>query len=254
MSETDMWEPDSGDLSDSHGYFIPMVDMMAGVVFILVVLLASVNLVSRDDFTEAAEASAEIQRIQAELDAARQIEQRVLEPRRIADAALNTLLERLARHLSDAGIAAIADPATGRLDIADDASRAADAEVPDTDADARLAAALSTALSTELPCLAPGGSTSATTDCAAYGGARLDRSLVVVRSGPEAGPEAENRASARALSLLSQAVARSPALLGLRAIDGEALLGYRGAGAGATGAGGEPTLSLTFQFDRPPLP
>ena len=73
MSETDMWEPDSGDLSDSHGYFIPMVDMMAGVVFILVVLLASVNLVSRDDFTEAAEASAEIQRIQAELDAARQI-------------------------------------------------------------------------------------------------------------------------------------------------------------------------------------
>ena len=251
MSETDMWEPDSGDLSDSHGYFIPMVDMMAGVVFILVVLLASVNLVSRDDFTEAAEASAEIQRIQAELDAARQIEQRVLEPRRTADAALATLLERLARHLSDAGIAAIADPATGRLDIADDASRAADAEVPDTDADAHLAAALSAALSAELPCLAPGGSAAATTDCAAYGGARLDRGLVVARSGPEAGPEAENRASARALSLLSQAVARSPALLGLRAVDGEALLGYRG--AGATSAD-EPTLSLTFQFDRPPLP
>ena len=106
-------------------------------------------------------------------------------------------------------------------------------------------------VSAELPCLAPGGSAAAATDCAAYGGARLDRGLVVARSEPEAGPDAENRASARALSLLSQAVAQSPDLLGLRAVDGEALLGYRGAGAGAAG---EPTLSLTFQFDRPPLP
>ncbi len=66
---------DDTDSADDHGYFVPMIDMLAGVS------LHSdhhaggdVSLVSRDDFQKAGVMQAEISKITAQLDQARQLD------------------------------------------------------------------------------------------------------------------------------------------------------------------------------------
>jgi hypothetical protein len=246
---------------DSHGYFVPMIDMLAGVIFILIIMLAAVSLVSRDDFHKAGEMQGEIKRIQAELDQARQEEKTYIEPRRIARAALRLLLQRLQGELAANGVPSQIFPDSGRLLVTqpglfDDNGLALSGEGQ------RVASVLAAALDAELPCLAlepPGAA------CAAYAHAHLDEATVVVTGAGTA--ESNGQGAARALAVLSALAADRPALLLQQAIDKHRLLDYRAeAAVPAVAASAVPaaratprpadgtTIGLAFTMNVPPLP
>lgn len=246
----------------SHSYFVPMIDMLAGVVFILVIMLAAVSLVQRDDFKQAGAMQAEISKIAAELAKARQMEVTYIEPRRIAREALELLLKHLHDQLAAAGITSQPLPDEGRLLITAPEIFAANGTSL-SDGGKAAATTLAGAMIAELPCLtrqAP-----ATPACAAYQGAHLDAaSIVVAGAAPGINPD---EAEARALSLLSAAAAARPALLAQRAVDGRKLLDYRAAQPAAIPAGAQPAaipagtpqaagdgLELDFVMNVPPLP
>ena len=52
----------------NSGFFVPMVDMLAGVIFILIIMLVSVALLARDDYTKVETAQKEITAITKELE------------------------------------------------------------------------------------------------------------------------------------------------------------------------------------------
>lgn len=240
--------------ADSHGYFVPMIDMLAGVIFILIIMLAAVSLVSRNDFptTEKQKAineissqlrrdsvseqqirelanelaknlsmQAEIDRITAELARDRKLDATYLEPRRRARAALTLLLQRLQKALAGQGIRAEIFPDDGRLVVSRSAVFA-DGVSLSTDG-AKVASALAGALAAEMPCL--GRSAPATAACKAYLQARLDAVTVVVTG--TAGAGRDGQSEARALTLLSAIAADRPALLMQQAVDRHRLLEYR---------------------------
>jgi hypothetical protein len=250
------------DQSESHSYFIPMVDMLAGVVFILVIMLASVTVVSRQDFAAASSAEQEISEIEKELAAARAVEQAVLVPRRDADAALRLLLARLEDGLSAAGFQSRVDAGAGRLTL-DEEALFQPAGIALSARGTALAQTLSGLLARELPCLAENAAQAPA--CVDYPRARLDRAVVAAQAAPRTVPDQAAPASeALALGVLSAVVGATPELLKLRSADGEPLLAYRGlldgpeqrvplAGDAKLG-GRDARLVLAFQMDVPPLP
>lgn len=245
MAGTDSSDFTAG--ASQHSYFVPMVDMLAGVVFLLIIMLASSVLVTRQDFSQAEQMEKEIARISAELEAARTNEQLYLEPRRRAKAALNELLTRVVASLRKSGVAATADPETGRITVAGDLIPFAGAGSKISENGQQIAQALTRALQDEVPCLAanqPGGP-----DCARYNGVKLETVLLAAPSSVAQVSEALSKA--RALALLSEMTAQSPGLLELKAEDGADLLAYGvqpGTTSGATGA-----VELLFQMALPPI-
>jgi hypothetical protein len=237
-----------------HSYFIPMVDMLAGVVFILVILLASTMLVSRNDFADAAAANAEIARINAALQAARNEERRVLEPRRRAHRALRQLLDRLDANLNGSSTPHRIDYDAGRLSIAADALFQPGSAALD-DGGRRLAKTLATALGNELPCLAK--SPTQTPACADYDGAVLEQVILAYRP-DTANPGIDTAtATARALALLSQVAVTTPALAGLVGADAGKLLTHASFAPAPTDAktadraDKAATIVLQFQMEIP---
>jgi hypothetical protein len=244
---------DTTGITDSHSYFVPMVDMLAGVVFILIIMLASVSLVSRTDFSVAIESQAEIKRIQVELERARQLDARYLDPRRTAEAALRQLLRRLQEELMRRGFESESKPEEGRL-VLRSAARS-DPSVPAPAFNMRIANALAEVLATELPCLADGDRGSAV--CAGYPAARLDTVAIAVRDAGNDSTEA-TLATGAALSLFANVARAEPNLLALRSPGGARLMTYRGLSAlEATGAqpdkGDAGQIELHVQMDVPPL-
>lgn len=264
------------EIADAHSYFVPMVDMLAGVVFILVILLASVTLVSRSDFAATSEMSSELAKITAELEAARALDSAVLEPRRNADAALKLLLSRLEESLARRGVKSEGDAARGRL-VVPVSALFQPGSVRVTGTGQRVSEALAEALVEELPCLSP-GSPEAGADCAAYPPARLSRTIVTVQPTPSSGPTGP-RDNAKALEVLSTLVRARPALLSLRATDEGDLFIYRGSAdvsapvavperrggsnpatdadsssRGDVAAVAAEGLELIFQMEIPPVP
>jgi hypothetical protein len=250
---------------DSHGYFVPMIDMLAGVIFILIIMLAAVSLVSRDDFHKAGAMQREIKQIQAELEQARQAEKTYIEPRRIARAAMERLLQRLQGELAAKGVAAQIFPDSGRLLVA--APGLFDGSgIELTGEGRRVAGALAAALETELPCLARRAPADAA--CAAYAHAYLDEATVVVTGAGKAG--ADGQGAARALAVLSAIAADRPGLLLQQAVDMRRLLDYRAeealpaavtpaaAPAAAAASAAVPadgtTIELAFTMNVPPIP
>jgi hypothetical protein len=242
--------------TDSHSYFVPMVDMLAGVVFILIIMLASVSLVSREDFSTAVESQAEIKRIQAELEKARLLDARYLDPRRIAEAALKLLLNRLQDGLARRGFESESRPEEGRLIVTSEPRMAS---VPASRQNgAAVADALAGVLAAELPCLAEGGHP-APESCAAYPAARLDTVAIVFRSYEEKDETDATPATRLALSLFADVARATPDLLALRAPGGARLITYRGLSARQTPSSEHPEASsgqieVHFQMDVPPLP
>ena len=214
----------TGALSDSesqHSYFIPMVDMLAGVVFILVILLAATTLVSRSDFADAAAANAEIRRINAALKLARVQEHNVLEPRRRARAAQRRLLDQISARLNAASIPNVIDYEAGSLSIPANQLFSPERALLD-DSGRRCAAELSAIFNSELPCLSKPPAPAE--NCAPYEGVILDEAVVAYRPATPPVDSVAALPSARALSLLSQVVITAPRLAGLAAADAGKLL------------------------------
>lgn len=241
----------------SHSYFVPMVDMLAGVVFILIIMLASVSLVSRADFSTAVDSQAEIKRIQAELEKARQLDARYLDPRRTAEAALRLLLSRLQDGLAHRGFESESKPDEGRLlltsETQSDASVLASPQL-----DVRIADALAEVLAAELPCLAEGDQPTPAV-CAAYPAARLDTVAIAVRAYGAKDSTNVTPATDAALSLFAEVAHATPNLLALRSPGGARLITYRGLSAleatrDAHRNGSIGRIELQVQMDVPPLP
>jgi hypothetical protein len=246
---------DTTEITDSHSYFVPMVDMLAGVVFILIIMLASVSLVSRTDFSVAIESQAEIKRIQMELERARLLDAHYLDPRRTAEAAVRLLFLRLQEGLARRGFESESKPEEGRLLLTSETKP--DAPVPASPPfDIRIAAALAEVLAAELPCLADGDRASPV--CAAYPAARLDTATIAVR---DVGKDDTDTtlATGAALSLFADVAHAAPNLLALRSPGGARLMTYRGlsaleAAGGQLHKGAAGRIELQVQMDVPPLP
>ena len=237
--------------TSSHSYFIPMVDMLAGVVFILMIMLAAVSLVSRDSFPQIEGMQQELKRIQEQLVAARAMQQRYIEPQRLADKALRLLLERLEGALRAQGIEATAEPEEGALLLQLSAAFASQAVALEPRG-ITLAAVLATLLKQELPCIAPGLPAEPAV-CAAYPLARLGRAIVSITSATEAADFSEGRA----LSFLSNMVRFQPELLALQARDRDHLFRYAGAQSKQLYSDDQSAallMKLLFRMDVPEIP
>jgi len=240
--------------TDSHSYFVPMVDMLAGVVFILIIMLASVSLVSRADFSMAANNQAEIKRIQAELEKARLLEARYLDPRRTAETALRLLLSRLQDGLAHRGFQSETKPEEGRLIVISDIQ--SDPLLAPPQGVVQVADVLAEVLGAELPCLADGAQP-APNPCAAYPVARLDTVAIAVRPGN--GSVNVTPATGEALSLFAEVAHAAPTLLALRAPGGAPLITYRGLSPleGTSDEHHKPStgrIELQMQMEVPSLP
>lgn len=221
--------------ASAHSYFMPMVDMLAGVVFLLVIMLASSMLVTRPEFGQAEAMEQELARIQAELGQAQAAERLYLEPRRRARAATKLLLGRIAESLRRDGIETASAPDTGTLAFSafqpfDGRSLSADGQ--------RLASALAGALARELPCLAPAPAQPAGADCAAYGDVRLQTVALTVPAGADAA-----QARGDALRLLTAIVTNEPSLLALNEQGGSELMIY------GVGEAGDPDARALLRID-----
>lgn len=239
---------------NAQSYFVPMVDMLAGVIFILVILLAAVSLVSRDEFPQVEAMQEEVRRIEAELAEARRMESAYLDPRRVARQARKLILARLQDRLSAQGIDSDVLSEEGSL-VVRGGPFYADGTIRLTEAASTVAAALAQALARELPCVA--ADQPATPECAAYGSAQLDEATIVTRAPAGGEPAPAERAESRALGFLSAMAGARPELLAQKAVDGRRLLDYR---TGPADAGGEPAgdngddaITLTFTMNVPPL-
>jgi hypothetical protein len=247
---------DHGADGQAHSYFVPMVDMLAGVIFILVILLAAVSLVSRDEFPQVEAMQAEVQRIEAELAEARRMESTYLDPRRVARQALELILTRLQDRLSTQGIDSDIDPDAGSLVVRGGPFHA-EGTLRLTDEASAVAAVLARAMALELPCLA--ANRPAIAECAAFGGARLDSATILARVAAPDDPASIDRAESRALSFLSALAGERPELLALKAVDGRRLLDYRmssaAAGKARDGAGeaGSEAIVLSLSMNVPPI-
>lgn len=229
-----------------HSFFVPMVDLLAGVVFVLVIMLAASVLVTRPDFGAAQAMQAELQRISAELEAARAAERLLLDPRREAEAARRLLLERLRARLAAAGLVVQVTPDDGRLAVIQAGLSAGNAGGAGENANPVLQS-VADALAAELPCLAAGAS--GVVDCGIYGKAMLETVEIIAPSEPA---DSNAEARSRSLSLLSEIAELRPSLIVLSGASGAPILTY-GVADVAPG-GGTDRFEMKFQMRLPAMP
>jgi hypothetical protein len=245
-----------------ENYFVPMADLLAGVIFILMILIMSLALVTREDFLVTEQATIEIKRVFSELERARAAEHMYLEPRETASKALQLLLERLAHDLDGAGVPATVNKESGSLSIAGELFFSTAHEL--SEAGHQRIAALATALRRHLSCVAPGLPAADPQECNDLPSARLDR-LVIAASSRTLKPPADAAASAKAftaakaLAVYSAVVNAVPALLELKNADAQPVIEFRGLGerpssASTSEATSASQLELLFRMDVPPIP
>lgn len=226
-----------------HTYFMPMVDMLAGVVFILVIMLAAMSLVSREDFNKAEPMQQEIQRIQSELAKARALDQSLLTPRRAAQRAITDLLTRLQEKTSAAGFVTEIKSAEGLLFLKDANLFAAD-QPSLTNRGQQAAGILSEALAGELACLAE---RSASNKPCMLGAIRLDGVTIGAAGRADGSQQAE-----RTFAFLTAMGKIAPGLLTMRTENGFRLLDY-GLPDSLQPKPGEGGLSLRFDSQLPQI-
>ncbi len=233
-----MAAPSSGraGLYPQRNLYVPMADLLAGLVFILIIVLQAVALVARDDFARSDEVLREAQRIEQRLARLREIEASEVRPREQLEETLREVVAAIARDLKARGLDADALPDGQRIAIATAPLVSAGSIAPD----ARVTAlALGETLERWLPCLRPGRPR------ACPGAAQPDLLHLLVMA---AAPDGASGGAAAAAALFAEFAASRPALATARNRDGAALVDMRGQ------AGTRHAVELTFIPARPPLP
>jgi hypothetical protein len=217
----------------SENYFVPMADLLAGIVFVLLILIMSLALVTRTDFVTSEQAIAEMKRVATELEKARALQRAYLEPREVASAALQATLSRISVALSAVGLPNVLDSQAGSITMHSrlffDEGAHALSEAGRTRADQ-----LALIMTQYLGCLSniPRPRPEA---CAGIPSARLDRLVVAAHVGRfEKGADGIERASTltglQALAVYSRLAETSPVLLELKNVHGQPGLEFRGFG------------------------
>jgi hypothetical protein len=218
-----------------HGenYFVPMADLLAGVVFVLLILIMSLALVTRTDFVVSEQAIAEMKRVATELEKARALQRAYLEPREVASAALEETLSRISVALSAAGLPNVLDSQAGSIAMNsrlffDEGAHAL------SEAGRTRAGQLALIMTQYLGCLSniPRPRSEA---CAGIPAARLDRVVVAAHVGRfEKGVDGIETASSltglQALAVYSRLAETAPLLLQLMNAHRQPGLEFRGFG------------------------
>ena len=238
----------------NSSFFVPMVDMLAGVIFILIIMLVSVALLARDDYTKVETSQKEITAIQKELDAARAAEATYLVPRRQANEALRALIDRISKDLRDGGVSAVTMTGPDRLRLDATAFFAGRASL--SDGGEKAAAMVSNALARNMACLTD---LRVSAKCGNLPDARLARVVVAVHSPKEPGEaiDAQSLTDVQAVNLFAELGRVNPMLASLRNPAGQKLLGYASLGDSVLAtdpAPNGPRLEIIFEMFVPPLP
>lgn len=236
------------------GFFVPMVDMLAGVIFILIIMLVSVALLARDDYTKIETAQKEITAIEKELEAARAVEATYLHPRRQANEALRAVLERISKDLAAGGISSAIEKGPDRLRLED--ADFFDGGVSLSAKGAQAVTVLSKALARSLPCLTD---LRPVPECADVPDARAARVAITVHSPARDGSplDAQALTDVQSVALFAAVGEDNPALMALRNPAGQKLVGYAALGDSVLAKeAGEHTerIELVFEMFVPPLP
>jgi hypothetical protein len=222
--------------SGGRNYYVPMADLLAGLVFILIIVLQAVALVAREDFAKADEVMRETRLIEARLEKLRAIERSLILPRERTEATLAAVVEAIARDLAGAGLdARIADDGR-RIAIRGPALATPEGFSPQLP---RTADAIGGALERWLPCLRPDRPAS----CPGAGGASAAEIRIEIRAARGAAA-----AGATAAALNAELALRRPELAVRQGPDGAPLVSFRGFPASAD------TIDLAFAIQRAPLP
>jgi hypothetical protein len=231
---------DDSDLlaADPHSYFPAMADMMAGMVFLLMILLAAMTILTKIEASHDEVAAPQVQELQ----------RRIEEQRRIAEEQRNVLLALIQGDLDRDGLTARVDYDNGVVRLAT-ADFFANGEVATSGAGEQKLRLFLDVLRARLPCYV--GST-ADTKCPPTAGQRLAivrlDAFTAAADARQAGgvTTAVELSQARAVTVLSQLLANQPALYFLRAPDGSRL--WRSAAYGAQWSPA-PTLSDQSHID-----
>jgi hypothetical protein len=218
--------------SKDEGYYASMADLMAGMLFIFIIIAMVFALDVRKDRVDAvaeAEAKAEA-RIKAELD----VPATPLERPPQADieiAVRARLIEEMREFLASRGIQAEGMPREGLLRLPADRYFAPAGAMPLAPGQTMMSH-LGEALGRWLPCLSNGAPQPDGGACQPFAEARLRTVRIEVHAepGPQTAAEADSLTGARAVHLLSGLLGASPHLLDLRNDAAERLVDMRGMG------------------------
>jgi hypothetical protein len=221
-------------LSDHReNYFIPMSDLLAGVVFVLLILIMSLALVIRPDFVASERATAEMKRIAAELEKARALERQFIEPREAASRALEMILDRMSMALASTGLPNVLNNHTGSIEMSGRLFFGEGEHVLSETGRAR-ADQLALILSQYLGCVSniPRPLPEL---CTGIPDARLSRVIVASHVGPldkrmNGVPTAAVLTAARALGIYSRLAEKAPILMQLQDPHGQPGVEFRGFG------------------------
>ncbi len=230
---------DRAGLYPQRNLYVPMADLLAGLVFILIIVLQAVALVAREDFARSDEVLREARRIEERLARLRAIEASEVRPREQLEDTLREVVAAIARDLRARGLRADALPDGRRIAIETPALVGPAGIGPETRA---IAAALGETLERWRPCLDLGRPR----ECPGAGQPELSLLLVMASAPGEGGGEAAGAAAAAAL--FAEMASLKPGLVTARNRQGASLIDMRGRTGSAHG------LELTFAISRPPLP
>jgi hypothetical protein len=242
------------------GYYVPLADLLTGLIFILMVLIAALTITQRADLQTAERLEVEHKRVAARIDEIREVESKVIEPRQRIAEALQQLTEQVSAILHSRGVAHEIDAQAGRISVplgelfADrgDTAVSANGET--------VASAIADALRRALPCLAAANFGDPEV-CQRISPARLERALITVRAAA-ATPTKEGGvgdpvalAGVQATSVYAAILRSQPLLAALYDGQSRPVLEFRGLGGkiATDQTGALPGLELSFGLQRPDL-
>jgi chemotaxis protein MotB len=223
----------AGKFSKDEGYYASMADLMAGMLFIFIIVAMVFAIDVRKDRIEAvaeAEAKAEA-RVKAELEIPATPLDRPA-PVDIEIVVRARLVEAIREFLAARGVRVESEPREGLLRLPAGRLFAATGAVP-LPAGKTVVSHLAEALDRWLPCLSSGAPPPDMAACQPFTGARLRTVRIEVHAEPgqRTAGEADSLTGARAVHLLSGLLGVGPHLLDLRNDAAERLLDVRGMGA-----------------------
>ena len=238
-------------LENGSRFYLPLVDLLSGVVFVLVIMLMAVAITNRDEFRYSAEAQSareDLEKIHKEIEALRAHD---LTPRLESARQERELIRRLAQRLNENGFSSttIDDGRTLRMPIGVlvDVGSASGLSVRGM----KFVDVIGAWVREILPCIAP-ASKEAPSTCEKLATGRLQRISFVVTK--QLGAHAEQVRSESILTALTvvRAIGRIvPNFVDMRAADNTVVVDYTGI-AGVDKTSEDTTLDLAVRLAVPP--
>jgi hypothetical protein len=236
--------------SRSKGYFVPLADLLTGLVFILIIVLTAAQITDRPEFAADRERENQRRSIQADIQRLNALAEQRVRPAERIESQFKHFIQRLQDMLAARGIRAEADIARGLVLIDEQAvlvpasgSQPQRRPLTATGGSAAPSDAVADVLHALLGCA--DAATVATT-CAGLRDLRHRRVIIAVA--PQS-PQPASEASAAALMLTARLVERQPALAALRDAQGRQIIEAHGVRLAPSGG-----VALAFDVERPTLP